>query len=159
MVLSLTRSFDGTNEAIKTVQGGAAGDTNSVALIEAARLATVAVIPVDVGNNANFEITTDVDDNAIPDNVKVHQVVIIPSVATMFRVRLFGTASRILASPMWFEYPFSLEDETYGNDATGFWYLNRDNANPNRFFGNVAVDATGASAASFNIFILFNEGR
>lgn len=45
------------------------------------------------------------------------------------------------------------------NDATPYWFINRDNANPNRIFGNVAVDAGGASAAAFTIFILFVEGR
>lgn len=159
LILSLTRAFDVTNEAIKTTQGGNLGDYSAIALIEAARLASVAVIPVDVGNDADFEITVDVDGNTIPDNMYVHQVVIILSVATIFRVRLFATAARSLASPLWFNYAFGAMDEDYGNDATGFWCLNRDTGRPNRLFGNVAVDAAGASAASFNIYILFNEGR
>lgn len=155
----LTRAFDTTNDALKTVLSGAAGGNQIVTLTEAAKLATVTVGSVAKGADTDFTITQDVDGNAIPNTIYVHQTVIVPSVATIFRVMLYAKSTRVLADPLWFSYPFGVSDQDYANDATGYWFLNRDSARPNRIFGNVAVDAGGASAASFNIYILFVEGR
>lgn len=155
----LTRAFDTTNDALKTVLSGAAEGNQVVTLTERARLATITVGSVAKGADTDFVITQDEDGNPIPNTIYIHQTVIVPSAATIFRVMLFGKSTRVLADPLWFDYPFGAFDESYANDATGYWYINRDSARPNRIFGNAAVDAIGASAAAFAIFILFVEGR
>lgn len=128
------------------------------ALMEMARIATVSVSSINKGSDSDFTITMDEDNVAIPNRIYVAQVMIIPSAATIFRVRLYAKAARTFADPLMYEYPFGMEDESFGNDASGFYLYNRDGSNPNTIFGNIAVDAGGAAAASFNVFILFIEG-
>ena len=156
VVTVLTRAFDTTNDALKMVLSGS---NQVVTLTEGVRLATISIGSVAKGADADFVITQDEDGVAIPNTIYIHQTVIVPSVATIFRVMLFAKSTRTLADPLWFSNPFGAFDESYVNDATGYWYINRDNASPNRIFGNIAVDVGGASAASFDVFILFAEGR
>jgi hypothetical protein len=157
----LTRSFDAANDALKVVLAGGAGANSIIALTEAVRLATIVTPAVPIGGAANFTIVqADVaDGNPIPTTIYCPQIVVVPSAATIFRVRLFGRATRLAADPIWYQYPFGAMNEDYANDATGFWYINRDAANPDQIFGEVAIDATGANAALFNIFLLFVNGR
>jgi hypothetical protein len=153
----LTRSFDPVNDALKVVFGGAIGASKVVSLLEAPRLATFVTHVIATGGTENFDILQDVNGVSIPNTVYVPQIIVVPSAATIFRVRLFGRATRLAADPIWYQYPFGAMDEDYANDATGFWLLNRDGNN--RIFGEIAVDAAGANNALFNIFVLFLEGR
>lgn len=112
-VTVLTRVFDTTNGALKIVLGGIAGDNQIVTLTEAVRLATVTVGSVATGANSDFTITQDVDGNAIPNTIYIHQTIIVPSAATIFRVRLFAKSTRALADPLWFNNPFGAFDEGF----------------------------------------------
>ena len=128
------------------------------ALMEMARIATVSVSSINKGASSNFTITVDEDNVAIPNRIYVAQVMIIPSTATTYRVRLYAKAARTFADPLMYEYPFGMEDESFGNDATGSYLFNRDSSNLNTIFGTIEVHADGAAAASFTVFILFIEG-
>jgi len=109
-----------------------------------------------VGANSDFTITQDINDNAIPNTIYVPQIVIVPSVATIFQLRLFAKSSRALNDPLWYDHAFRAFDEAYANDATGFWFYNL--VNSNTIYGNVEIDAGGASAAYFEVHVLFHEG-
>jgi len=149
----LTQAFDSVTGALRI--SNVAPPT-----LAAATLAT-AICPeagtIALGDSANFDITEDVDGNPIPDSIYIPQIIVVPSVATMFRTRLFAASTRLFSDPIWYNYPFG-GDEDFTNDVTGFWYMNRDGALPNTIFGEMAIDAAGASAAFFRIFILFLEG-
>jgi len=109
------------------------------------------------GGSVNFEITQDADGRPLPNSIYIPHIVIVPTVATIFRVRLFAKSGRAIADPRWYEYLFGAMDESYVNDATGFCFENRDSVRQNRVFGDVAIDAGGASAAAFDIFLLFRD--
>jgi len=152
-----TRVYDDVKKALKISNVGAGGTGGVVA----PKLATVRVPTagtIAIGGTSNFEITQDTDGNSVPNTIYVPQIIIVPTAATRFRARLFATSVRALADPMWYEYPDGGADEDYANDATGFWFFNRDGALQNRIFGEMAINAAGANAAAFNIFLFFFEG-
>jgi len=156
-VTVLTQVYDDVKKALKIDNVGAGG-TGGVASPALATVRVPLAGTIAIGGSADFEITQDVDGNAIPNTIYVPQIIVVPTAATRFRVRLFATSGRALADPMWYEYPEGGADEDYANDATGFWFVNRDGASLNRLFGEMAIDAGGANAAAFNIFLFFFEG-
>lgn len=151
MLTIFKRAFDADENALKVL-------LSAGIQTEAAKVATASVGSVAKGANTDFVITQDEDENSIPNKIYVPHILIIPSAATIFRVRLYAKDARALVDPLWYQWPFGAQDEDFANDATGYWFINRDPTLRNRIFGNVAVDATGASDASFNIFVVFFEG-
>jgi len=147
----LTRAYNSSSGTLK-VSG------SIVARAQTPTLATHTSNNIGIGGSEDFVIDVDVDGNSIPNAIYVPQVVIVPSATTIFRLRFFATAARSLVDPMWYHHPYGAMDEDYANDATGFWFFNRDSDNPNRIFGQLSVDPLGSNAASFNIFVLFVPG-
>lgn len=156
-VTVFTRIYDDVKKALKISNVGVGG-TGGVAAPKLATIRVPAAGTIAVGGSSNFEITLDVDGNLIPNTIYVPQIVIVPTAATIFRARLFATSARALAGPMWYQSLFGAMDEDYANDATGFWFFNRDGTLRNRIFGQMSIDAGGSNAAAFDIFLLLFEG-
>jgi len=157
LVAVISQAYDDVNKALKTSNVGAGG-TGGVAIPKLATVRVPTAGTIAIGGSADFEITQDADGNSIPNTIHVPQIVVVPTAATIFRVRLFATSVRAFADPLWYTYPFGAIDEDYANDATGFWFINRDGTLRNRIFGQMSIDAGGASAAAFNVFLLFFGG-
>jgi len=149
----LTNVYDPEYEALRVVSGGV---DDAVAMVrKTPRLAYYGSGSLGVGASENITITLDLNSIAIPNNSYVESVIVIPSAATRFRLRLYAKSTRLPSDPMWYLYDYPALDTDFLSDVTPFWYVNRDA--DNKIYGDISNHVAGHTA-SFAIYILFSPG-
>ncbi len=131
------------------------------------RKARKSVASVAPGTTENFEITEDVDGNAIPRSLEIGRLQVVPIASTIRAIRLYGKETRISApanadysrnyEDTWGAAPSATADATY--DTTRIIHVDEDQDANDSFgtiWGQVGVRAA-ANASAFVIEIHFRE--
>ncbi len=113
-----------------------------------------------INSAANWSITTDELSDAIPNEVAISRITVVPTVATIHQLRMFARATRLLAD-LEYDTPPGSDQPWYDGfvasvapnlDTTQGDYKNLDG--DNTIYGSILI-RTGESASAFTLAIEF----
>lgn len=107
-----------------------------------------------ISSSANWEISSDVFGDAIPDTLRVEKVCVVPTVSTILELRLHTKSTRLVAD-IAYDYAWVAGQTASISpviDGTTFSYFNRDGSN--KLMGSIRVKS-GESASAFALAIEF----
>ncbi len=107
-----------------------------------------------IGSSANFEITSDVDSDALPNEMEIVGVTITPSVATVYEANLFNKSTRLRADTEWTKLWYSGEAASRNpyQDPQPYRYHDRDVSS--KVMGSIRIHPDEADSA-FEIAISY----